>query len=63
MLIDGREVLTSQFYFEGDPSLETDGLFLGAGGENEHLIVRVSEGSDADGNAILVGERDIILDI
>jgi protocatechuate 3,4-dioxygenase beta subunit len=62
VLVEGQVLLTSQFYFGGDPGLESDSLFLGAGGESEHLIVRLSNGTDADGNAILVGERDIILD-
>lgn len=63
ILVDGQVVLTSQFYFEGDSSLAADGLFAGAGSESEHLIITLAEGSDAAGNSILVGERDIILDI
>lgn len=63
VLIAGQVVLTSQFYFLGDPSLETDGLVAGAGSESKHLIITLYEGKDANGNPILIGERDIFLDI
>ncbi len=42
---DGAELLTTQFYFEGDPA----------------LLITVTDGVDANGNPILVGERDVIL--
>lgn len=63
VLVGGQVVLTSQFYFLGDPSLETDGLVAGAGSESKHLIITLYEGEDANGNAILIGERDIFLDL
>ncbi len=61
--IDDREVLTSQFYFEGDPNLEIDGLSSSVGSDLQHLIIALSEGIDADGESIFQGERDIILNI
>ena len=63
VFIAGREVLTSQFYFQGDPSLDSDGIFVSAGSESAALIISLYEGADANGVQILLGERDIILDI
>ena len=63
VLVDSRVVLTSQLYFLGDPSLETDSLFTNAAGESEHLLIRLYSGEDANGQSILMGERDIVLNI
>lgn len=63
VLISGNEVITSQFYFQNDPSLPVDRIFASAGSESEHLIITILEGRDANGITILVGERDIILNI
>ena len=63
VFVDGQQVLTSQFYFAGDPGLETDSLVAAAGDESEHLIIQVQDGLGADGNPVLLGERDIILDL
>lgn len=49
----GEELLTTQFYFEGDPAL--------AGGDSSNLIMSLTEGQDAAGNPILIGQRDIVL--
>ena len=59
--LDGRELLTTQFYFASDDSRLADSLFAGAGAEAEAMIMSVTEGVDAAGNPILTGVRDIIL--
>ena len=60
---DGQEeLLTSQIYFQGDASLEADGLFLSSGNESIYLIMALAAGSDTDGNPVLVGEHNIVLD-
>ena len=46
--LDGQELLTSQFYFAGT-------------GEDAALLITAVAAQDAGGNAILIGERDIIL--
>lgn len=56
-----QELLTTQIYFTGDPTLEADGIFLSGGNENEHLVLALSSGQDANGNPILVGEHNLIL--
>ncbi|GAB4449153.1 MAG: hypothetical protein Kow0031_31630 [Anaerolineae bacterium] len=59
---DGQqELLTTQIYFTGDPTLEADGIFLRGGSENVHLVLALSSGQDVNGNPILVGEHNIIL--
>ena len=57
----GEALLTTQFYFEGDADLDDEAMFTQVGGEGQHLIVSLSEGKDSDGNAILIGQRDVIL--
>ncbi len=61
--VDGHVVLISQFYFQGDPSLETDNIFTEASGVNEHLLITLSEGQDERGERIFMGEREIILNL
>ncbi|MBL6980896.1 MAG: hypothetical protein ISR58_06865 [Anaerolineales bacterium] len=56
-------LLTTQFYFEGDAELEDEAMFTQVGGEGQHLIISLEEGSDADGNLIWIGQRNIVLDI
>jgi protocatechuate 3,4-dioxygenase beta subunit len=63
VFVAGEEALTSQFYFEGDSSLQTDGLVQTAGDDLQHLIIILREGQDSSGSPILIGERDIILNI
>lgn len=58
---DDQELLTTQIYFDGDPSLAADGVFLDGGNENGHLVMNLELGQDANGNPILVGQHDIIL--
>lgn len=61
--VEGNELLTTQFYFEGDPELESETMFNQAGSDGVHLIVGLVEGQDTNGNLILMGNRDIILDV
>jgi protocatechuate 3,4-dioxygenase beta subunit len=58
----GQEtLLTTQIYFEGDAALKADGIFLDGGNENIHLVMTLKAGQDANGDPILVGEHDIVL--
>ena len=58
---DGREQLTTQFYFAGDERLQSDGLVASAGEDLSLLLVDMSEGVDENGRPVLVGVRDIVL--
>jgi protocatechuate 3,4-dioxygenase beta subunit len=49
---DGETLFTSQFYFASDNS-----------GQPDPLIITLTPGEDAAGNAIQTGQRDIILDL
>jgi len=60
---DGQELLTTQFYFEGDPELAGESMFAQAGGDGVYLVVGQQEGQDGEGNPILVGQRDIVLTV
>ena len=59
--LDGKELLTTQFYFSNDPAASEDRIFAGAGQDVGALIMEVDDGFDAEGNAALVGRRDIVL--
>ena len=59
--LNGQEQLTTQFYFDNDPTLASDSIFAGASEEQEAMIMQVDEGVDAAGNPTLLGRRDIIL--
>lgn len=52
--LDGQEVLTTQFYFAGEIDLQ---------GAEAMMLIDAQPGVDDDGNAILVGERDIFLNV
>jgi protocatechuate 3,4-dioxygenase beta subunit len=54
----GQELLTTQFYFEDDSALATEGLTTG---DNVNLIMSLTDGIDASGHAVLIGERDVVL--
>jgi hypothetical protein len=56
-------ILTTQFYFQGDAELEDEAMFTQVGGEGQHLIIRLEEGIDAEGNPLLMGTRDIVLNV
>ena len=60
---EGKELLTTQFYFHDDTQLEDEAMFTQVGGEGEHLIISLVEGEDADGSSIWVGERDLVLNV
>jgi protocatechuate 3,4-dioxygenase beta subunit len=61
--LEDNELLTTQFYFEGDPELANEAMFNQAGGEGVRLIISLTEGQDANGNPIFIGRRDIILNV
>jgi len=50
--LDGQELLTTQFYFTGEIDLQ---------GDDAAMLITTEPTQDADGNAILIGQRDIIL--
>jgi len=60
---EGQELLTTQFFFGGDAELAEEGMFNRTGGERIHLIIRLAKRQDAENNSILVGQRDITLDV
>ena len=49
---DGQELLTTQFYFAGEINLQ---------GDDAAMLITTESAQDADGNTILTGQRDIIL--
>ncbi len=51
---EGQELLTSQFYFSGDPD---------SAGIDPALLITAVPGEDGEGGAILTGERDIVLNM
>ncbi len=52
--LDGEEVLTTQFYFADETTLS---------GNEANLLIDLSDGEDANGNPIQVGQRDIVLNV
>ena len=56
-----RALLTTQFYLSNDPQLEVDRIYAGAGEDANAMIMEVVRGLDAEGNRVLIGNRDIIL--
>jgi len=52
--LDGKELLTTQFYFSGEVAFT---------GTEANLIIELAPAEDDMGNPIWIGERDIILDI
>ena len=52
--LDGQELLTTQFYFTGESGAPDSGDFT-------HLNISLVDGQDANGNPILIGERDVVL--
>lgn len=61
--IDDQEILTTQFYFEGDDDLLDESMFTQTGGEGQHLIISLVEGVDDAGSPIWAGVRDIVLNV
>jgi len=60
---NAQEILTTQFYFEGDDDLLNEAMFTQTGGEGQHLIISLVEGMDAAGSPIWAGVRDIVLNV
>jgi protocatechuate 3,4-dioxygenase beta subunit len=59
--IDGRTVLTSQFYFpEDQTAVQRDGVFGNAG---EALFLSVRRTAGSNGESLWAAERDIVLDL
>lgn len=59
---DGRELLTTQFYFPDDLAASADDIFASAGDAANALLVALQPASDEQG-ALLLGERDVVLDL
>jgi protocatechuate 3,4-dioxygenase beta subunit len=58
---DGRELLTTQFYFEEDrAALENEGMFAEAGGAGDRLILKTSD-VDVDGGTVVL-TNDLVID-
>lgn len=58
--LDGRTLLTTQFYFAGDPRQASDSIFARLS-DSQALIVDLDEQTAADGSPVLHGTRDIVL--
>jgi DNA uptake protein ComE-like DNA-binding protein len=59
--IDGKEVLTSQFYFEEDRAVaEQDGAFANAGNT---LFLQTVDSTDSAGNPLRIATGNIVLDL
>lgn len=52
--LDGEELLTTQFYFAGEIDLQ---------GDDAAMLIAAEPGLDAAGSPILLGKRDIILNV
>lgn len=52
--LDGQELLTTQFYFQGETALQGDGA---------ELLIALEASEDADGSPVWVGERDVVLSV
>jgi protocatechuate 3,4-dioxygenase beta subunit len=61
--VNGEEILTSQFYFQNDPEVENQAYFSPSGGEGYYLLISIDEGQDTQGAPLLIGERDIVLNV
>ena len=58
--LNGRTLLTTQFYFAGDPRQASDSIFAGLA-DKAAIIVDLAERTGADGSPVLSGTRDIVL--
>lgn len=61
--LNGQELLTTQFYFDIDETLTTQGMFLQDGSDGSALIISVTQTPDDQGNLWWVGQRDIVLSV
>lgn len=61
--LDGRELLTTQFYFEEDRAgLGGEGIFSQAGGQGDLLILKAVADAAADAAGVRVLSTDLVLD-
>ena len=61
--LDGRTLLTTQFYFQVDqPGLSGEGIFAQAGGLGDLLILSEVDRVDMNGAAVAVLANDLIVD-
>ncbi|MCS7219931.1 MAG: carboxypeptidase regulatory-like domain-containing protein [Anaerolineae bacterium] len=61
---EGQELLTTQFYFAMDQAeVEREGIFRAAGRNGDLLFVELIAATDAWGRPVLLGQRDIVLDV
>lgn len=61
--LDGRELLTTQFYFEEDRAgLGGEGVFRQAGGQGELLILKAVADAAAEAAGVRVLSNDLVLD-
>jgi len=61
--LDGRELLTTQFYFADDPELAGEAMLAQVGEDGEQLIITLEEAQNQEGDPILAGQRDIVLNL
>lgn len=57
--LDGKELLTTQFYFSDDPKLATDRVSAGA--DIAAMTVDIQSTTTENGTTLLIGRRDIVL--
>ena len=61
--LNDTTLLTTQFYFEEDrAAVEGEGLFRQAGDLGDLLLVPLTEGTDASGNLVRLGYKNLVLD-
>ena len=61
--LDGRELLTTQFYFDEDRAdLSNEGLFAQAGSLGEMLILKAADSVTMDGAPVAALTNDLVLD-
>lgn len=58
---NGRELLTTQFYFPEDGQLKTDILTRNMDDKLNALMVNIIDGKAANGQEVIRGKRDIVL--
>ena len=59
--MDGRELLTTQFYFADDPHLASDSVLGRATADQSALSMHLYEGTGTDLGPARIGNRDIVL--
>lgn len=59
--MNGRELLTTQFYFADDPYLASDSVIARATADQRALYMHPDEGTGTDLSPARIGKRDIVL--